>query len=88
MAQTELRPISRFPTDGVKPVVGEGDTMCPRWCADDALAAELNDVFCGWALQALDHVELHPLALGEALEALALQGRVVHKDVLLAVVAC
>nr|ABZ06435.1 hypothetical protein ALOHA_HF4000009L19ctg2g10 [uncultured marine microorganism HF4000_009L19] len=65
----------------------EGTGSVPRWCAGCALAAELDDVLCGRALQPLDHVELHPLTLGEALEALALKRRVVHKNVLLPVVA-
>src|ERR671937_554339 len=50
-------------------------------------AAELLDVLGGRALLALHDVELHALALGERLEPRALDGRVMHEAVLLAVVA-
>ena len=49
------------------------------------LLAELDDVRGGRALGARNHVELHPLALGEALEPLARDGGVVDEAVLLAV---
>src|SRR4029453_18561082 len=49
------------------------------------LLAELDDVRGGGALGARNHVELHLLALGEALEPLARDGRVVDEAVLLAV---
>src|SRR5215217_8588196 len=49
------------------------------------LAAELDDVLSGRALRALNHVELHGLALGEGLEAVALNGGVMDEAVLLAV---
>src|SRR5206468_282308 len=44
---------------------------------------QLDDVLRGRALLALDHVELDPLALGQALEALGLDGRMVDEAVLL-----
>src|SRR5687768_10789545 len=49
------------------------------------LLAELRHVLGGRALLALDDLELDALALGERLEATALDGRVVHEAVLLAV---
>src|SRR6185369_8149941 len=49
------------------------------------LAAELDDVLRGRALGALDHVEFHGLALGEGLEAVTLDGGVMHEAILLAV---
>src|SRR4051812_43477045 len=49
------------------------------------LAAELDDVLRSRALRALNHVELHGLALGEGLEAVSLNGGVVHEAILLAV---
>src|SRR5215203_1472110 len=49
------------------------------------LAAELDDVLRSGALRALDHVELHGLALGEGLEAVSLNGGMVHEAILLAV---
>src|SRR5215208_2139789 len=49
-----------------------------------ALAAELHHVLGGRALLALHDVELHPLALGQRLEAAALDGGVVDEAILLA----
>src|SRR5437763_322852 len=49
------------------------------------LAAELDDVLRSRALRALNHVELHGLALGEGLEAVTLDGGVMHEAILLAV---
>src|SRR5689334_17878104 len=54
-------------------------------CPTRRLAAELDDVLSGRALGALDHVELHGLALGEGLEAVTLDGGVMHEAILLAV---
>src|SRR5688500_17363519 len=49
-------------------------------------SAQAHDVLGRGALLALHHVELHALALGERLEARALDGRVVDEAVLLTVV--
>src|SRR5688572_14144007 len=49
------------------------------------LAAELDDVLRSRALRALNHVELHGLALGEGLESVALNGGMMHEAILLAV---
>src|SRR5512141_239583 len=48
--------------------------------------ADLDDVLRRRTLLALDDVELDGLALGERLEALSLDGRVMHEAILLAVV--
>ena len=48
-------------------------------------SADLRHVLGGRALRALDDFELNPLALGERLEALALDGRMMHEAILLAV---
>src|SRR5215208_8215669 len=50
-------------------------------------ASQLLHILRGRTLLALHHVELDPLALGERLEALPLDGRVVDEAVLLAVIA-
>jgi hypothetical protein len=48
-------------------------------------AAERDDVLGGRALLALHHVALDALALGQRLEAAALDGRVVDEEILAAV---
>src|SRR5690606_17029749 len=57
----------------------------PLIAADDRgdliLATELGHVLGGRALLALNHVELHALALGEGLEALALDRRMVDEQI-------
>src|SRR5690348_14188352 len=64
----------------------QADLVAPAGgAASDALPAELGDVLRRGALLALHDVELHPLAFGERLEALALDGRVVNEAVLLAI---
>src|SRR5436305_15231878 len=49
-------------------------------------AGDLDDVLGGRALVALDHVELHAVTLGQRLEAVALDGRVMDEAVLLPVI--
>src|SRR5690606_23014998 len=56
-----------------------------RRCGDGRSAVELHDVLGGRALLALHHVELHALAFGERLEATALNCRMMHEAILLAV---
>src|SRR5688572_18636380 len=57
----------------------------PAWPGPRISLADLDDVLCGRALLTLHDVELHALALGERLEALACDGRVMNEAVLLAV---